>query len=139
MVWSEIALICVGAALVIVVCAWIITTIVKHNNSSDQRVDGVYIKDGVRYTKDKKVVDEQGRVAVTLNKGDIMLERGKKYRVTKTGKILPGKYTVLSADENVDEINIRIGGLVKKVKHFSDIVLTEGDEISAVSANVVLR
>ena len=80
---------------------------------------------------------ENGNVNVTLNKGDIMLERGKEYLVGKD--LMPGKYTILSGDENVDEINIRIGGIVKAYKHDTSVVLTKGDKISAVSANVVLR
>ncbi len=139
MVWSEIALICVGAVLVIVVLAWIISAVVKHNKNSDKRVDGVDIIDGVRYTKSENVIDDRGKVKVSLKKGDHLLERGKEYLVSKNSDLLPGKYTVLSADENTDKINIRIGGVVREYKHFSSIVLTEGDKVSSVSHNIVLR
>ena len=139
MVWSEIALICVSVVLVVVALAWIITAIVKHKNNSKYRVDGVYVSDGVRYTKDGKVIDDHGNVKVTLNKGDFLLERGKEYVCEKDSDLLPGKYTVLSADENTKNINIRIGGVVREYKHFSSIVITEGDKISAVSHNVILR
>ncbi|MBO5102579.1 MAG: hypothetical protein J6C13_00625 [Clostridia bacterium] len=138
MTWSEIALICVGAVLVVVVLAWIISAIVKHKSTSEQRVDDVYVSNGTRFTKSKDAVDQKGNINISLNKGDVVLERGQVYEISKEG-ILPGKYTVLSADENVEEINIRIGGLVKSYKHFSSIVLAEGDEISAVSANAILR
>ncbi len=137
MSWSEIALICVSAVLLIVVLGWIVTSHNQKAKDKDKKVDDYEIIDGVRYTKDDKVIEENGDVKVTLKKGDIMLERGKEYKVGKD--LLAGKYTVLTGDENTQEINIRIGGLVKEYKHFSSIVLTDGDIISAVSANVVLR
>lgn len=137
MSWSEIALICVSAVLLIVVLGWIVTSHNQKAKDKDKKVDDYEIIDGVRYTKDDKVIEENGDVKVTLKKGDIMLERGKEYKVGKD--LLAGKYTVLTGDENTREINIRIGGLVKEYKHFSSIVLTDGDIISAVSANVVLR
>ncbi len=137
MSWSEIALICVGCVLVIVVLAWIVTTSRQRGKDIDKKVDDYEIIDGVRYTKDDKVIGNSGEAKITLKKGDKMLERGKKYKVGKD--LLAGKYTVLTADENVDTVAIRIGGLVKDYKHFTSIVLTEGDVISPVSANVILR
>ncbi len=137
MSWSEIALICVGCVLVIVVLAWIVTTSRQRGKDKDKKVDDYEIIDGVRYTKDDKVIGNSGEAKITLKKGDKMLERGKKYKVGKD--LLAGKYTVLTADENVDTVAIRIGGLVKDYKHFTSIVLTEGDVISPVSANVILR
>lgn len=135
MSWSEIALICVGAVLLVVIIAWVVTA--KKPKNSDKKVDDFEVIDGVRYTKDDQVVDEKGEVKMTLRKGDIMLERGKVYKVGKD--LLAGKYTVLSGDENISSINIRVGGLVRDYKHFSSIMLTDGDEISALSANVILR
>ena len=137
MSWSEIALICVGCVLVIVVLAWIVTTSRQRGKDKDKKVDDYEIIDGVRYTKDDKVIGNSGEAKITLKKGDKMLERGKKYKVGKD--LLAGKYTILTADENVDTVAIRIGGLVKDYKHFTSIVLTEGDVISPVSANVILR
>lgn len=139
MEWTEIALICVSAVLVIVAAAWIITAVANKRKTAGNRVDDVYIKDGVRYTRNGEVVDEQGNVKISLNKGDIMLERGKEYICSKEGQLLPGKYTVLSADENNDKVNIRLGGVVREYNHFSSIVITEGDEISSVSHNIILR
>ena len=137
MIWSEIALICVSVVLVIVVIAWAVSVAKRKGQGAENRVDDVYVKDGVRYTKSSDVVDEKGDVKVTLNKGDVMLERGEVYVVGKD--LLAGKFTVLLADENLDAVNMRVGGLVREYKHFSSVVLTEGDEISAVSANVILR
>lgn len=139
MTWVEIALIAVSCVLVVVVLAWIVTALKRKKSSEHLRVDDVYIKDGTRLTKSKEAIDENGDVVITLNKEDIVLERGKVYVVSKEGKILPGKYTVLSADQGTDCFNIRLGGLVKEYKHFSSVVLAEGDEISCVSANIILR
>lgn len=139
MVWSEIALICVSIVLVIVVIAWFISTRKKSSQSKEHLVDDCEIIDGVKYTKNFDTIDKNGNANVTLKKGDIMLERGKEYKVGEKGDILAGKYTVLTADENISSVNMRIGGLVRDYKHFSSIVLTDGDIISALSANVILR
>lgn len=137
MVWSEITLICVAVVLVIVVFAWIATALKRKNQGKENRVDDIFVKNGVRYTKNAEVVNEKGETKVTLNVGDKVLERGKEYKVGKD--LLAGKYTILSADENTDTINIRIGGLVREYKHFSSIALADGDTICAVSAGIILR
>ena len=140
MTWSEIALICVSVVLVILIIAIIAINVIRRKDKHDgKRTDELEVIDGARYTKDDVVVDESGKASVTLKKGDIMLERGKEYLVGENGDLLAGKYTVLTADENRESVNIRIGGLVRDYKHFSSIVLTDGDKISPVSNNVVLR
>ena len=140
MVWSEIALICVSIVLVMLIIAIIAINLIRRKDKHNgKRTDELEVIDGVRYTKDDVVVDESGKASVTLKKGDIMLERGKEYLVGENGDLLAGKYTVLTADENRESVNIRIGGLVRDYKHFSSIVLTDGDKISPVSNNVVLR
>lgn len=140
MTWSEIALICVSIVLVMLIIAIIAINVIRRKDKHDgNRTDELEVIDGVRYTKDDVVVDESGKASVTLKKGDIMLERGKEYLVGENGDLLAGKYTVLTADENRESVNIRIGGLVRDYKHFSSIVLTDGDKISPVSNNVVLR
>ena len=140
MVWSEIALICVSVILVMLIIAIIAINVIRRKDKHDgKRTDELEVIDGVRYTKDDVIVDESGKASVTLKKGDIMLERGKEYLVGENGDLLAGKYTVLTADENRESVNIRIGGLVRDYKHFSSIVLTDGDKISPVSNNVVLR
>ena len=140
MTWSEIALICVSVVLVMLIIAIIAINVIRRKDKKDgKRTDELEVIDGVRYTKDDVVVDESGKASVTLKKGDIMLERGKEYLVGENGDLLAGKYTVLTADENRESVNIRIGGLVRDYKHFSSIILTDGDKISPVSNNVVLR
>lgn len=139
MSWSEIALVCVSVVLIIVVLAWLISARKKLGQPKENLVDDCEIIDGVKYTKSEQPLDKDGQVNVTLKKGDIMLERGKEYKVGENGDILAGKYTILTADENISSVNMRIGGLVRDYKHLSSIILTEGDVISTLSANVVLR
>lgn len=103
------------------------------------KADNVKIVDGVRYTTDKRETTADGGVAVTHREGDVILERGVTYTVRVGGRIIPGKYTVLSNSEGTDAFNIRVGGFVREFGHASDIVLAEGEEICAVSHPVILR
>ncbi len=137
MEWSEIALIVVGVLLVVILVLFGVTYSKLKHKDSDKKVEDYEIIDGVRYTKDDKVIDDKGNAKLSLKKGDIVLERGKEYKVGKD--LLAGKYTVLTGDENTEVVAMRIGGIVKDYKHFSSIVLADGDVISAVSANAVLR
>ena len=137
MEWSEIALIVVGVLLVVMLILFGVTYSKLKHKDSDKKVEDYEIIDGVRYTKDDKVIDDKGNAKLSLKKGDIVLERGKEYKIGKD--LLAGKYTVLTGDENTEVVAMRIGGIVKDYKHFSSIVLADGDVISAVSANAVLR
>ncbi len=139
MSWSEIALIVVGAVLVIVVLAWIISAVVRHRKKDGEVVDGIYVRKNVRYTKHDEITQKDGSVRVSFREGDVMLDCGQTYLVAKESKLLPGKYTVLVANENMPEVKIRLGGLTRAYAHNSDIVLAEGDKICAVSATVILR
>lgn len=130
----EIAIIISGVLNVVLAIA-LAVVIVRNNKKND--VDQVNIENGVRYTKSAQTLDEKGTAVVTLSKGDIILERGKVYVVGKGG-LMPGKYTILSADGS-QKFNMRIGGLVKEYNHMTNIVLADGEKISAVSHNVVLR
>jgi len=63
----------------------------------------------------------------------------KKQGATKGGALMPGKYTALSAHGGADTFNIRIGGFVREYKHGDELVIADGEEITAVSHTVVLR
>ena len=128
---------CVLGALLI---AGITTLIVLNSkNKKLSKVEDVKVVNGVRITKDNTVVTIDGNVKVTLNVGDVLLERGKEYVCQKGSDVIPGKYTLLSTDENTKSFNMRIGGIVREYQHFSSVVLTEGDKICAVSHAVILR
>lgn len=98
----------------------------------------VYVKDGKRYTYTDET-ERNGKVAVTHREGDIILEKGVTYTVGEKFGILPGKYTVLSAQETTDAFNIRLGDFVREYKHDSGIVLADGETICPVSHSVILR
>lgn len=98
----------------------------------------VFVKHGTRYTSDAKT-EKDGEMNVTYTTHDFLLKMGEEYKVGKKEKLLPGKYKVLSADGMAEEFNIRIHDIVRSYKHDTDIVLAEGDVITAVSHNVILR
>lgn len=77
--------------------------------------------------------------SVTLQKHDIVLQTGTVYTVGKHGKVRPGEYKVLSANENDKTFNLRVNDYVKEYHHNTTLVLAEGDTISARSGNVILR
>jgi hypothetical protein len=94
----------------------------------------------VRQTVSQKPLKSDGSVNVTLSKDDFTLWRGRTYFVGKAfGDLLPGTYTVLSTNENESKFYLRLGGMTKEYAHASSIVMSEGDQICAVSGNVVLR
>lgn len=104
-----------------------------------KKTDDLKIKNGVRYTKSDYPVSLSGELVITHNEGDILLSQGKTYTAKKGGKIAPGKYTILSCDENTKSFNIRFGSFVREYKHYTSIVISEGDQICAVSHSVILR
>ena len=108
-------------------------------DSKSRQVEEVVEKDGVRYTPDAEIVDKEGNQNVSYVQNDIVLQPRKMVKVEKKGIIKPGKYTVLSAYENEDTFNIRIGLYVKEYKHGQTIVLAEGEEICPTSSTIILR
>lgn len=108
-------------------------------DSKSRMVEEVVEKDGVRYTPDAEIVDKDGNQNVSYVQNDIVLQPRKMVKVDKKGVIKPGKYTVLSAYENEDTFNIRIGLYVKEYKHGQTIVLAEGEEICPTSSTIILR
>lgn len=129
----------------IVILASIITIVnmVKAKKKNDEKklreVNAVEEKDGVRYTPDSTIVDNNGDMTVSYVKNDIVLQPRKMVEVGKKSGIKPGKYTVLAAYGNENSFNIRIGLYVKEYKHGQEIVLAEGDEICPTSTTIILR
>lgn len=106
---------------------------------ASREVDEVIEKKGVRYTEDMTIVDTEGNMNISFGKGDTILKQNETYTAVKKGYVKPGKYTILSTKDNETEFNIRIGIYVKEYKHGQEIVLTEGEEITPVSTDVILR
>ena len=108
--------------------------------SMDKReVDDILTKKGVRYTVDQTVVDENGNMNVSFGSGDVVLKQGQTEVVGVKNKVKPGKYTLLSTKDEDDSFNIRVGAYVKEYKHNQKIVLADGEEITCVNGNVILR
>lgn len=138
--YIEIIAIVLAIAVAILLSVIIILSIkLKMNKIESDKIGKVKIIDGKRYTESETTVKNGNNVAVTHNEGDIILARGKLFKVGKNEVLLPGKYTILSGGDNADTYNIRIGGFVREYKHNADIVLAEGEEICAVSHTVILR
>ena len=132
-------IIIVESIVIVFLAIALIVFLVKDNKEKKADKHAVYVKDGVRYTYTDDVSDEKGKVAVTHREGDIILEKGITYIVGEQNGILPGKYTVLSAQETTEAFNIRLGDFVREYKHDSGIVLAEGEKICPVSHSVILR
>lgn len=106
---------------------------------SEREVDDVMTKKGVRYTTDQTVVDEDGNMNVSFGSDDVVLKQNTTEIVGKKNYVKPGKWVVLSTADETEKFNIRIGAYVKEYAHNQTIVLAEGEEVTAISCNVILR
>lgn len=130
----EIVIIVLAVALVLAVAAVVALKLKRKKKETpvSTAVGEVEVDGGVRYTKNDQT-------EITHLRGDLVLSVGKTYTARKDGELLPGKYTVLSAEKGVDVFNLRLGGFVREHAHGTDVVLGEGDEITATSHTVILR
>lgn len=134
-----IIVLCVVIGIALIVIAVMAALHVKSKRAGQNKSnDKIKVVDGVRYTEDDRDA-VAGEVNVTHNEGDFVLSRGVTYKAVKDGKLLPGKYKILSADGNVEKFNVRHGGFVREMSHGSDLVLGDGDEITSVSHTAILR
>ena len=106
---------------------------------ASREVDDVTMKKGVRYTDDMTIVTKDGDTNISYGKGDCLLKQNQTYIADHKGYVHPGKYTILSTKDDEDAFNVRIGTYVKEYHHGQEIVLAEGEEITPVSTNVILR
>lgn len=126
--------------LLAIVFAFVNKKLTKLLKAMDPReVDDILKKKGVRYTVDQTVVDEQGNMNVSYGSGDVMLVQNQTEVVGVKNKVKPGKYTLLSTADESEVFNIRVGSYVKEYKHNQTIVLADGEEITSVNGNVILR
>ncbi len=101
--------------------------------------DQVKVVDGVRYSTSENISTASGDVKASHLEGDFVLERGKTFTAQKNGALMPGKYTVLSSIDGLENFNIRHNGFVREFSHGQSIILAEGEQITAVSHTVILR
>ena len=106
---------------------------------ASREVDDVTIKKGVRYTDDMTIVDQEGVTNISFGKNDTILKQNQTYKADRKGYVKPGKYTMLATKDDEEKFNVRIGTYVKEYYHGQEIVLTEGEEITPVSNNIILR
>ncbi len=130
--------IAVIVVLAIVLTAAIIVS-VKTKKAKNSLTEKVKVVDGVRYSVSEVTEKPDGDINVTHNQGDLVVSKGETVIAVKNGKVMPGKYKVLSANENDEKFNLRVGGFVREYSHGDNIVLGEGDELTAVSHTVILR
>jgi len=132
----------IGVFFTIVVIVGIVRLIKKRKIDAEiasREVDDVIEKKGVRYTEDMTIVDQEGNMNISYGKGDVVLKQNETYTAERKGYVKPGKYTILSTKDDETKFNIRIGIYVKEYAHGQEIVLTEGEEITAVSTDIILR
>ena len=96
-------------------------------------------KKGVRYTVSDEKTDAEGNAVASFVEGDIILVPDKVYHVNKKGPIKPGRYNILSTQDNFAKVNIKINGVIRSQAHDSGIVFAEGDVVIAPNVSVILR
>lgn len=130
---------------VLFVCAFIVSTVrylkkrKKQMEMADREAEDVVVKHGVRYSDDLTIVDKHGDMNVSFGKEDVVLKQNVTYHAGKSNDFLAGKYTILSANGNESEFNVRIGTYVKTYKHGQKVVIADGEEVTPVSADIILR
>ncbi len=95
-------------------------------------------KDGIRYTKSDEIKNEQGQVA-SFVKGDIILKVDKVYKVAVNGEIAPGRYNILSSQEDINKVTLKVNGISRSQPHNSGVVFAEGDIVIAEKYSIILR
>ncbi len=132
----------IAVAAVAVIAIIVVALVVvkkKEKKPKDKTADEVVVVDGVRYTQDESIKKNDGSARISHAQGDVIISKGETKTAKKEGELAPGRYTLLSANQNDEAFNLRIGGLVREYRHGDGIVLGENDEITAISHAVILR
>lgn len=106
---------------------------------ASREVDEVTVKKGVRYTDDMTIVTKDGDTNISFGKHDCILKQNETYIASKKGYVHPGKYTILATKDDEETFNVRIGTYVKEYRHGQEVVLTDGEEVTPVSTDIILR
>jgi len=132
----------VGGLFVLMLVVGAIRLIKKRKKDAEmasREVDDVTMKKGIRYTDDMTIVTKDGDTNISFGKGDCILKQNQTYIADKKGYVHPGKYTILATKDNEETFNVRIGIYVKEYYHGQEVVLSEGEEITPVSTDIILR
>ncbi len=139
---QSIVLIVVGALFLLIFVYNLVVLLKQKKQRAEEQtreVEGVKQRHGVRYSLDMTIVDKLGDMNISFGKNDLLLKQNVCYIVDKKTPLKPGKYTILGTHEGEDTFNVRIGVYVKEYHHGQEIVLAEDEEITSVSANIILR
>lgn len=120
--------------LILIVILCVVTTKKKNGKEKTMEDTKIVIKNGVRYNDKSDEVSD-----IKYTKDSLVLSQGKTYVAEKKGYVIPGKYYMISAQESIMKFNVRLGGFVREYNYEDEIVLNEGDEITPVSCNIILK
>ncbi len=122
--------------LVVALAVALIVFLVKKNKIKKADKSAACVEDG---GSPRGETERDVKVVFMRRAGDIVLEKGVTYAVGEKNGVLPGKYTVVAAQEIAPAYDIKMGDVLREYKRNSDIVLKEDDIICAVSHSVILR
>ena len=124
-------------AVVLIIC--LATTIAAElklkKNKVKQKNQTTYTNSNQNEVKTEAIISTD----VSLRKGDIIIEAQKTIIASENGTLHPGKYSILSAESNVDSFNVRIGKFVKEYHHGDVVVIADGEEVTPTSPKIILR
>ena len=127
-----------GAGALVLITIFVVAYALKKNKK--KAAANLVETKNVRYTYETDTLDKEGHTKISLTKGDWILAPGNTYKVgVGEGMIKPGKYIILTSDENADKFNIRVDGYVREYEHNQEIILADKSEITAVSHTIILR
>jgi len=128
------------AVIVIVILAVRFNRAKKQGQNKNRKAPKVKVVKNVRYSAEESHIENNnGAANVTHLGGDITLLQGKLYTARRNGKLLPGKYTMLSTSEGQEQFNVRIGRYMRTYTHGDTIVLAENETIICHSHPIMLR
>lgn len=129
----------IAALMLIALVVLLILLIVKFKNRGVVVVEDVKIKNHPHNFEYKKPVDKNKEITLNLLERDFLLKRGVVYVAKEEEILLPGKYSVLCAEDDIHKFNIRLNGLVREYQDNDTIIIKEGEEICSVSHTTILR
>lgn len=138
MTGKDIAILVLTVALVaMAVCTLVLLAKQRRRGgTAGEKTADIKVVDGVRYRTD--TATDAGE-EITHLVGDVVLAKGNACTALQNGAVLPGTYTVLSANPAIRVFNVRVGDFVREYKHGDTLVLADGETICAVSCTVLLR
>lgn len=142
-IWQIILIVVASIALVLIVVAvQKYQSKVKKENIETKKKENeveVVVKDGIRYSKDTSIIDENDQINITRNEKDFVLKQDQVYTTNRNSRLKPGTYTILSTDESVTEFGIRVGSYFRTMSHGDTLVLADGENVCATSHTLILR